>query len=572
MKPFEALGLSRGLVEAVERIGFETPTPIQEKAIPVLLQGNRDFVGLAQTGTGKTAAFGLPLLELVDDSSRDTQALVLAPTRELGLQITSDLETFSKSFKNVNIVAVYGGSSIVEQIKKVKRGAQIIVATPGRLIDLLTRKAINLKTVRFVVLDEADEMLNMGFKEDIDLILSHTPDTKSTWLFSATMPKEVKNISKNYMQDPFELQVGEKNQGNANIEHQYILVQEKDKHSALKRVLDYTPDIFGLVFCRTKIDTQKVADMLMKDGYNADSLHGDLTQQQRDKVMKAFRNRTLQILVATDVAARGIDVDDITHVIHLNMPDEMEFYTHRSGRTARAGKKGISIAMINKREIGKIKQIERGIGAHFRRVMIPTGQEVCHKQLLALMHKVHEVKVNEEEIAEFLPEVFHELRDLDKEELIKRFASIEFNRFLEYYRNANDLNVEEGQSRSEGDYSVNGDRIFINLGKMDGLDKAKILELIDDCCGIGKKFIGKIELKGAYSFFEIEKDKTETILKGFEGVEFRNRAVRVEVTNGQPSSGSDRKKSYHKKSSSHSGSGGSGGGKNKKWGKERQRY
>lgn len=536
MKSFETLGLSRGLAEAVEKIGFETPTPIQEKAIPVLLQGNRDFVGLAQTGTGKTAAFGLPLLDLVDDTSRDTQALVLAPTRELGLQITNDLETFSGPFKSLNIVAVYGGSSISEQIKKIKRGAQIIVATPGRLIDLITRKAINLKTIRYVVLDEADEMLNMGFKDDLDQILSHTPTDKNTWLFSATMPKEVRNISKNYMHDPEELTVGEKNQGNANIEHQYVLVQEKDKYSALKRILDYHPDIFGIVFCRTKIDTQKVAEMLMKDGYNADSLHGDLTQQQRDRVMKNFRQRSLQILVATDVAARGIDVDDITHVIHLNMPDEMEFYTHRSGRTARAGKKGISIAMITRREIGKIKQIERTLKTHFRRFMVPTGRDVCHKQLLSLMHRVHEVKVNEEEISEFLPEVYHELRDLDKEELIKRFASIEFNRFLEYYRNAPDLNVEEGQSKTGGEQYATGDRVFINVGKMDGLDKAGILELIDECCGIGKKYIGKIELKGAYSFFEVDKSKAQDILEGFDGVEFRNRAVRVELTGKKPAS------------------------------------
>lgn len=541
MKSFETLGLSRGLAEAVEKIGFETPTPIQEKAIPVLLQGNRDFVGLAQTGTGKTAAFGLPLLDLVDETTRETQALILAPTRELGLQITSDLETFCKSFKSIQIVAVYGGSSISEQIKKIKKGAQIIVATPGRLIDLITRNAVVLQTIRYVVLDEADEMLNMGFKEDLDEILSHTPAGKNTWLFSATMPNEVKNIAKNYMHNPEELTVGEKNKGNVNIEHQYVLVQERDKYAALKRILDYHPDIFGIVFCRTKVDTQKVADMLMKDGYNADSLHGDLTQPQRDNVMKKFRQRTLQILVATDVAARGIDVDDITHVIHLNIPDEIEFYTHRSGRTARAGKKGISIAMITKRELGKIKQIERTLNTHFRRFMIPTGREVCHKQLLFLMHRVHEVKVNEEEISEFLPEVYHELKDLSKEELIKRFASIEFNRFLEYYRHTSDLNVEEGSSKGETERYATGDRIFINVGKMDGLDKAGMLELIDECCGVGKKFIGKIELKGAYSFFEVDKSKADDILEGFEGVEFRNRAVRVERTDKKPASSEKRR-------------------------------
>src|SRR5690349_20305594 len=423
MKSFESLGLSGALVQSVLQIGFEVPTPIQEKAIPVLLQGNRDFVGLAQTGTGKTAAFGLPLLDLVDEKLKDTQALVLAPTRELGLQITNDLENFSDKFKRFNIVAVYGGSSIVDQIRKIKKGAQIIVATPGRLIDLIDRKAINLSSIRYVVLDEADEMLNMGFKEELDKILSFTPETKQTWLFSATMPREVREIMKNYMTDPFELQVGEKNTGNVNISHHYVLVQEKDKYLALKRILDDNPQIFGLIFCRTRIDTQRIAEMLMKDGYNADALHGDLTQQQRDRVMMMFRQRALQILVATDVAARGIDVEDITHVIHLNIPDEMEFYTHRSGRTARAGKRGISIAMVSRREVGKVKQIERTLKTTFTKMLIPTGEQVCQRQLIALMHKVREVKVNEEEIATFLPAVYEELKDLSKNDLIKRFAS-----------------------------------------------------------------------------------------------------------------------------------------------------
>jgi ATP-dependent RNA helicase DeaD len=537
MKSFEALGLSKGLVESVQLLGFEVPTPIQEKAIPVLLQGDRDFVGLAQTGTGKTAAFGLPLLDLIDDKSRDTQSLVLAPTRELCLQITNDLENFSEKVKRINIVAVYGGSSITDQIRSIKKGAQVIVATPGRLIDLIGRKAINLNTIRFVVLDEADEMLNMGFKEDLDEILQHTPAEKKVWLFSATMPREVKSISKNYMTDPFELTVGEQNKGNANIDHQYVHISEKDKYLALKRILDYTPDIFGLIFCRTRIDTQRIAEMLMKDGYNADSLHGDLTQQQRDRVMVKFRNRTLQILVATDVAARGIDVDSITHVIHLNLPDELEFYTHRSGRTARAGKKGISIALISRRELSKVKQIERTLKAPFTRMMIPTGPEVCQKQLLALMHRVREVKVNEEDIAEFLPAVYDELKDLTKQELIKRFASTEFNRFLDYYKNAVDLNVEEGQRGAGEDRYLSGDRFFVNVGKMDGLDKAGILELIDDCTGVGKKFIGQIDIKGAYSFFEVDKSKSQDILNGFTNVEYQNRPVRVEVTAEKRSGG-----------------------------------
>ncbi len=534
MKTFQSLGLSKGLSDAVQLIGFETPTPIQEKAIPMLLAGNKDFIGLAQTGTGKTAAFGLPLLDLVDDNSKETQALVLAPTRELGLQIVSDLENFSERFKKLNITAVYGGASISEQIRKVKRGTQIIVATPGRLIDLIGKKAVNLSTVKYVVLDEADEMLNMGFKEDIDEILSSTPDTKITWLFSATMPKEVRAIAKNYMTDPDEITVGDKNTGNANIEHQYVVIQERDKYNALKRILDYTPEIFGLIFCRTRIDTQRIAESLMKDGYNADALHGDLNQAQRDRVMMKFRQKTLQILVATDVAARGIDVDNITHVIHLNIPDEMEFYTHRSGRTARAGKKGLSIAMVNNREVGKIRQLEKSMKSNFVKIAIPSGQEVCQKQLLALMHKVHEVKVNEKEIAEFLPAVYEALKDLTKDELIKRFASIEFNRFLEYYRNAPDLNDSKGsRTTAEGGadrYSSTGDRYFINLGKMDELDVPTLLELLDDCCGITKKNVGKIDLKGAYSFFEIDKEKSADVIKGFQGMEFAGRVVRVELT------------------------------------------
>jgi ATP-dependent RNA helicase DeaD len=538
MKSFESLGLSRGLVESVQQLGFEAPTPIQEKAIPVLLEGSRDFVGLAQTGTGKTAAFGLPLLELVNDKSKDTQALVLAPTRELGLQIANDLENFSEKLKKFNIVAVYGGASISEQIRKVKRGAQIIVATPGRLIDLIDRKAINLSTIQYVVLDEADEMLNMGFKDDLDKILSFTPDTKSTWLFSATMPKEVRSIMKNYMTDPFELTVGERNTGNVNIEHHYVVVSERDRYQALKRILDYTPEIFGLIFCRTRIDTQRIAENLMKDGYNADSLHGDLTQQQRDRVMMKFRDRSLQILVATDVAARGIDVEDITHVIHLNIPDEMEFYTHRSGRTARAGKKGVSIAMINKRELGKVKQIEKTLKSPFKRMLIPSGPEVCQKQLLALMHKVHVVKVNEEAIEEFLPAVYEEFKDLSKNELIKRFASIEFNRFLDYYKNAPDLNEEHRKSDVGGgggeDRYSSGSRFFINLGKMDNVDVSRLLELLDDYCGIQKKDVGKIDLKGAYSFFEVEKDRADDVLKGIHGIEYQGRQVRVELTERKP--------------------------------------
>ncbi|MFN7495524.1 MAG: DEAD/DEAH box helicase [Cyclobacteriaceae bacterium] len=561
MKSFNELGLSGQVVEAIRQMGFETPTPIQEQAIPVLLQGNTDLVGLAQTGTGKTAAFGLPLIELIDEKNRTTQALILAPTRELSVQITNDLENFSKAVKDLNIVTVYGGASISDQIRKVKKGAQIIVATPGRLIDLIERKVVSLGTIKYVVLDEADEMLNMGFKDAIDEILSGTPDEKNVWLFSATMPREVREISKNYMSNPKEITMGENSQGNENIDHQYIVVDERDKYMALKRMVDYSTDIFGVIFCRTKIDTQRVAESLMKDGYNADALHGDLTQMQRDRVMKSFKNKTLQLLVATDVAARGIDVSNITHVIHMNMPDEMEYYTHRSGRTARAGKKGISLAIVSKKELGKISQIERTLKRRFTKALIPTGDEVCQRKLMELTHKMRNVEVNEEEIDSFLPEVYHELRDLSKEDIIKRFASIEFNRFLAYYRDARDLNKSDrsrsfvggdDRGRDGADAYTTGDRVFINIGRMDGLEKGDLLGLICDYGDIDKSKIGKIDLKGAYSFFELEKDITQKVFQGFEGVEVRGRKVRLEMTGdrrekeggSERSGGFERKKSY----------------------------
>ncbi|MCX8489659.1 MAG: DEAD/DEAH box helicase [Cyclobacteriaceae bacterium] len=583
MKSFSELGLSEQVVEAIRQMGFETPTPIQEQAIPVLLQGNTDLVGLAQTGTGKTAAFGLPLIELIDVKDRTTQALVLAPTRELSVQITTDLENFCKSVKDLNIVTVYGGASISDQIRKIKRGAQIIVATPGRLIDLIERRVVSLSTIKYVVLDEADEMLNMGFKDAIDEILSGTSDEKNVWLFSATMPREVREISKNYMNNPQELTMGERNQGNENIDHQYIVVDERDKYQALKRMVDYTTDIFGVIFCRTKIDTQRVAESLMKDGYNADALHGDLTQMQRDRVMKSFKNKTLQMLVATDVAARGIDVTGITHVIHMNMPDEMEYYTHRSGRTARAGKKGISLAIVSKKEMGKISQVEKALKRRFTKIMIPTGDEVCQRKIMELTRKMRNVEVNEEEIDSFLPEVYHELRDLTKEDIIKRFASIEFNRFLTYYRDARDLNKSDrtksfasddryGRDDRDRDRDSRpmGDRVFINIGRMDGLETGDLLGLICDYGEIDKGKIGKIDLKGAFSFFELEKDVTEQVMKGFEGVEVRGRKVRLEMTGERREGGGERRErsgggeggvGYQRKRRSFDGDSGRGEGK-----------
>lgn len=555
MQSFETLGLAGEIVEAVKKLGFETPTPVQAKAIPVLLQGSQDVVALAQTGTGKTAAFGLPLIQLVDDEDTATRALVLAPTRELCMQITNDFENFSKSVKRLNIVAVYGGASITDQIKKIKRGAQIIVATPGRLMDLLDRKVVKLTDIEYLVLDEADEMLNMGFKEDIDHILSHTSGQKNVWLFSATMPAEVRRIANTYMDNPVELTVGEKNQGNQNILHQYMLVEDRDRYLALKRIVDFNLDIFGVIFCRTKADTQRIAEHLIKDGYNADSLHGDLTQQQRDRVMRNFRSKALQLLVATDVAARGIDVNNITHVIHMNMPDEIEFYTHRSGRTARAGKTGVSIALISRKELHKIRQIEKMIKVSFEKTLVPTGQEVCEKRVLNIVHRLREVHLAENEIAHFLPAVNEELKDLSKEEIIKRFTALEFNHFLDYYRGAPDLNKGEKSERFEkghADHVVGGDRLFINLGKMDGLDAGKLLAMICDRSNLSRDKIGRIDLKGAYSFFEVDSDYTSIVRDHLHGFEFKGRVVRIEVTE------QGRSKSTRKSSSSSKTYGGGG--------------
>ena len=533
MQSFDTLGLSVEILEAVRKLGFETPTPVQSKAIPILLHGQQDVVALAQTGTGKTAAFGLPLIQLMEESDHSTRALVLAPTRELCLQITSDFENFAKSVKRLNIVAVYGGASITDQIRKIKRGAHIIVATPGRLMDLLDRGVVNLRAIRYLVLDEADEMLNMGFKEDIDHILSQTAEEKRVWLFSATMPSEVRRIANTYMDSPAELTVGEKNQGNVNIEHQYMVVDERDRYLALKRIVDYNLDIFGVIFCRTKVDTQRVAEHLIRDGYNADSLHGDLTQQQRDRVMKNFKSKALQLLVATDVAARGIDVSNITHVIHMNMPDEIEFYTHRAGRTARAGKTGISVALVARKELHKIRQIEKMIKTTFQKVLVPTGQEVCEKRVLNIVHRLREVHLAENEIAHFLPAVYEELGDLSKEEIIKRFTALEFNHFLDYYRGAPDLNKTDKSDRVEKghvDHVVAGDRLFINLGKMDGLDAGKLLAMICDRSNVTREKIGRIDLKGAYSFFEVDQDFTNVVRDHLHGFEFKGRMVRIEVT------------------------------------------
>ena len=527
MNKFEALGFSNAIVKAVTELGFESPTPIQEKVIPALLKGDTDLVALAQTGTGKTAAFGLPLTHLLDFTSRDTQAVIICPTRELCMQITRDLQSYTKYIDGANIVAVYGGASIDNQSRDIKKGAQIVVATPGRLNDMIDRRRVNLSNVRYAVLDEADEMLNMGFKEDLDTILSQTPEEKNTWLFSATMPDEVLRISKNYMTSPIEITAGTKNVANENIEHVYYVVHARDKYPALKRIADSNPDIFAIVFCRTRIETQEIADKLIKDGYNADALHGDLSQSQRDHVMKRYRSRSLQMLIATDVAARGIDVQDVTHVINYSLPDEIENYTHRSGRTARAGKTGVSIAIINMKEVGKIRIIERIIKKKFTQATVPTGFEACEKQLFSLVKKIHEVEVNEKAIAAYLPKIYDELKELTREDIIKRFVSTEFNRFLDYYKNAPDLNAAAGRDRPS--VSVNGiTKLFINLGELDNLDSSTMKEYISEVSGVSMDLIVNIDVKSSFSFVEVKTEAAEIISGTFKNIQYNNRNVRIE--------------------------------------------
>jgi ATP-dependent RNA helicase DeaD len=549
INPFSKLGISDDVVNAVKELGFENPTPIQEQSIPVLLEGSNDFVGLAQTGTGKTAAFGLPLLELIDFKINKPQALILCPTRELCLQITNDIKNFSKNTPNAHVVAVYGGANIMQQLREIRNGVQIVVATPGRMLDIIGRKAIDFSSVKYVVLDEADEMLNMGFQEDINEILSTTPDDKKTWLFSATMPPEVRRIAKNYMENPVELTMGTKNAGNVNIEHEYYIVRARDKYAALKRIVDFNPEIFAVVFCKTKLDTQDVAEHLIKDGYNADALHGDLSQQQRDKVMQRFRDRNMQLLIATDVAARGIDVNNVTHVINYSLPDEIESYTHRSGRTGRAGKTGVSICIINSKETGKIRQIERIIGKQFTKADLPTGFDVCEKQLFALVHKVHNVEVNTDQIDQYIPRIMDEFAELSKEEVIKRFASLEFNRFLDYYANAPDLNANADDRGDRGDRADRGERgergarsfnnsdytrLFINVGSVDDFTRGDLLGFVCNNGKISGKAVGKIDLKGVYSFIEVENDTVDALFTNFKDVKFNGRDVRIEKSGDAP--------------------------------------
>ena len=544
MKTFEELGVSPEIRKAIEELGYENPMPVQEEVIPYLLGNGNDVVALAQTGTGKTAAFGLPLIQKIDVKNCVPQALVLCPTRELCLQIAGDLTDYSKYITDLKILPVYGGSSIDSQIRSLKRGVHIIVATPGRLIDLMERKVAQLATIRDVVMDEADEMLNMGFTDSINAILENIPQDRNTLMFSATMSPEIARIAKTYLHEAKEITIGTKNEGSKNVNHVAYIVHAKDKYLALKRVVDFYPQIYGIVFCRTRKETQEIADKLIQDGYNADSLHGELSQAQRDLVMQKFRQRHLQLLVATDVAARGLDMNDLTHVINYGLPDDTESYTHRSGRTGRAGKTGISIAIINLREKGRMKEIEHIIKKKFEVSVLPSGQEICQQQLIKVIDDIEKVKVNEEEIETFLPGIYRKLDWLDKEDLIKRVVSLEFNRFLDYYKNAPEIEQPKAnEKKSEAKESRKGDkekvgrkaekgytRLFLNLGKTDGFYTNQIIDLVNRNLRKERIQIGRIDLMQNFSFFEVIQEQAPQVLKALNKVVLSGgRKVCVEI-------------------------------------------
>ncbi len=561
MSTFEGLGLHENLLQAVTALGYTIPTPIQEKAIPVLISGTKDLVGLAQTGTGKTAAFGLPLLHLLKVEHRFPQALVVCPTRELCMQIVSELELFKKFMSGVQVLAVYGGTSIGMQIRDLKRGVQIVVATPGRLIDLIERKAINLEEIKYVVLDEADEMLNMGFQDDIEFILQNTPKRDATWLFSATMPPEIRRVSRKYMKDPMEITVGKMNTANKNIDHQYFITNAHHRYEALKRMIDFSPGIYGIIFTRTKADAQNISEKLTREGYDIDALHGDLTQQQRDKVMGEFREKSLQLLIATDVAARGIDVVGITHVINYELPDDVEVYTHRSGRTGRAGNTGVCLSIINSRELGKIRQIERMVQVPFHKVEIPTGKDVCRKQFFHFMEKLLSADISHGDYETYVPMLEEKFADVSKEEILKRVASKEFSRFLKYYENAEDLNVRAvtrdrdreaaprghreripvGGSRREPSRPAssftpgNGDfvKLFVNLGTKDGFYKASFLQFVLDMSDLRKDVLGKIDMKEMNSWIEIDKNAAPQMIRSIDGKNYKGRRIRMNDANSR---------------------------------------
>lgn len=537
MNLFEQLGLSEPIIKAINDMGFETPSEVQQKTIPVLLSDNTDIVALAQTGTGKTAAFGFPLLEKIDADSKKTQGLILSPTRELCLQIASELKLYAKYMSKINVVAIYGGASIDEQAKNIKKGAQIIVATPGRMQDMIRRELVDISAIDFCVLDEADEMLNMGFYEDITEILSHTPQDKYTWLFSATMPQEVAKIARRFMNKPIEITVGSRNQASNNIRHEYYMVNGRHRYQALKRLADANPDIFSVVFCRTKKDTQAIAEKLIEDGYNAAALHGDLSQNQRDLVMKSFRAKQIQMLVATDVAARGIDVDDITHVIHYQLPDEAETYTHRSGRTGRAGKSGVSMVIIPKSEVRKIKTIEKIIQQPFEAKKLPDGMEICEIQLYHLANNIKNVEVNSA-IDDYLPAIHDVLQGIDRETLIKKMVAVEFNRFYTYYKNAEDLNVSSSGENSQS--TGNEVRYFINIGERDGYDWRSLKDFLKATLDLGKDDVFKVDVKNSFSFFNTEIEHQNLVQSTFSDFKMDGRFINVEISKKGESSKSEK--------------------------------
>jgi ATP-dependent RNA helicase DeaD len=544
MSTFKELGLNDEILKALTDLGYEKPSEIQEKAIPQVISSTQDLKAFAQTGTGKTAAFSLPVLQQLDSSSKATQVIILSPTRELAVQIGKNIQDFSKYMKGVNVLTVYGGANIQDQIRGLNKGVQIVVGTPGRTVDLIKRRSLKLENVRWLILDEADEMLNMGFKDELDKILEVTPDDKQTLLFSATFPREVESIARNYMDNPVEITAGKKNTGSDNVTNEYYVVTERNRYPALKRICDANPDVYGIVFCRTKRETAQVAENLIQDGYNADALHGDLSQAQRDGVMQKFRSNSIQILVATDVAARGLDVSNLTHVINYKLPDQIEAYTHRSGRTGRAGNKGISIALITNKEMGRLRPIERKINKKFEKKEVPTGEEICKNQLFSLINNVKETEVNHDQIDTYLESIYSSLEGLNREELIQKFVSVEFNKFLKYYTNSRDLNEAErtrSDDRGKSRDDENMTRFFINLGRKDDLNPGKLIGLINDQEITNNVEIGQIEILDTFSFFELDKNFTDETISSFQGADFNGRSVNVEVTEKKKRSGGGRR-------------------------------
>ncbi|MDR9418572.1 DEAD/DEAH box helicase [Gracilimonas sp.] len=560
MSTFKELGLSPEICQAVEDLGFETPTEVQERAIPTILASQRDLVALAQTGTGKTGAFGMPVLQQVDANSNNVQVLVLSPTRELAIQIEKDLKAFSKYQKGIKTLAVYGGSSISTQIRALNKGTQVVIGTPGRMLDLIRRGKLDVTNVRSLILDEADEMLNMGFQDDLDAILHDTPKEKQTLLFSATMPKQISKMAHKYMNNPEEIQVNARNSGALNVEHHFYMVNAKDRYDALKRIADVNPDIYGIIFCRTRRETADIASKLSKEGYNADLLNGDLSQNQRDEVMNRFRSGALQLLVATDVAARGLDVENLTHVINYNLPDDLEVYIHRSGRTGRAGNSGISVSIIHTREMNKIRSLEKMSGKDFIKQDVPKGVEVCGVRMMDMVEKLRTTEVNEKQIEKYLPEVYERLADLGWQDLIKHFVSMEFNQILEYYEQAGDINASAGRSNNKKNNKRNSSnkgnrnsgrdsnrhaeegftRYFLNVGNRDGLNPARLMGVVNEQMNGKKPDFGKIDIQNNFSFFEVEEGFDSKLFDAMNGTQFEGRDIAVELakpdTNGSSSS------------------------------------